>query len=156
MDAPSTLVRLLAVALAAVVALTCAPAPATAAPTAGERKYGTRVFTIVNNVRDNHDRVELRRTRCLQRFADRQAERMANRRKMFHQDLRRIQRACNVGYVAENVARGNITPRQMVNLWMDSSGHRANILSRKYRLTGVAARKAGGQWWVAQVFGRKG
>jgi uncharacterized protein YkwD len=156
MDAPSTLVRLLAVTLAAVVALTFASAPATSAPTAGERKYGTKVFKIVNNVRDNHDRVELRRNRCLQRFANRQAERMAKQRRLFHQNLGRIQNACNVGYVGENVARGNITARQMVNLWMNSPGHRSNILFRKYRLTGVAARKAGGQMWVAQVFGRQG
>lgn len=156
MSAPSRIVRLLAVAVATAVALTIAPAPATAAPTAAEAKYGTKVFTIVNNIRENHDRVKLKRNKCLQRFANRQAERMAKQRRLFHQDLGKIQSACNVGYVGENVAYGPFAARQIVNLWMDSQGHRANILFRKYRITGVAARKAGGNWWVAQVFGRKG
>jgi uncharacterized protein YkwD len=146
-------IRLLAVALAAVVALTAAPAPAA---TPVEVRYGNTITRLVNTIRDNHDRVELRKNKCLQRFANKQAERMAKQRRMFHQALGPIQRRCGVGYVGENVARGTISAKQMVRLWMNSSGHRANILFRKYRLTGVAARKAGGQWWAAQVFGRKG
>ena len=146
-------VRLLAVALAAVLALTAAPAPAA---TPAEVKYGNKIIKMVNNIRENHNRVELRKNRCLQRFANRQAERMANQRRLFHQDLGRIQRACGVGWVGENVARGNISANQMVGLWMNSPGHRANILNRPYRLTGVGARRGGGQWWAAQVFGRKG
>jgi uncharacterized protein YkwD len=139
------------------VALTASPAPAqVAAPTPAETTYGTKVFKIVNNIRANHDRVKLKRNDCLQRFANKQARRMANQQRLFHQSLTTIQNTCGVGYVGENVARGNITPRQMVSLWMHSKDHRANILFRKYRITGVAARKAGGQWWVAQVFGRKG
>ena len=146
-------VRLLAVALAAVVALTAAPAPAA---TPAEVRYGNKIIKLVNNIRDNNDRVELRKNKCLQRFANRQAERMANQRRLFHQDLGKIQRACGVGWVGENVARGNISANQMVGLWMNSPRHKANILRRPYRLTGVGVRKAGGQWWAAQVFGRKG
>jgi uncharacterized protein YkwD len=156
MSAPSRIIRLLPVALAAVVSLTVAPAPATSAPTAAETKYGNRVFSLVNNIRANHDRVKLKRNKCLQRFANRQAQRMANQRRLFHQDLGRIQNACGVGYVGENVAYHPGRPRAVVRAWMNSPGHRANILLRKYRITGVAARRGGGYWWVAQVFGRKG
>jgi uncharacterized protein YkwD len=138
------------------VALTAAPAPvAVSAPTAGEAKYQNKVFRIVNNIRANHDRAKLKRNDCLQRFANTQAQKMANQERLFHQDLGKIQKACNVGYVGENVAYGPFTAKQMVNRWMNSSGHRANILFRKYRITGVAARRGGGYWWVAQVFGRK-
>ena len=151
------MVRLLAVAIVSAVTLTAAPAPALlAAPTPAESTYQNKVFTIVNNIRANHDRVKLKRNNCLQRFANRQAQKMANQQRLFHQNLKKIQAECGVGDVGENVARGTITPRQMVGLWMNSKDHRANILFRKYRITGVAARKAGGQWWVAQVFGRKG
>jgi len=146
-------IRLLAVSLATVVALTAAPAPAA---TPAEVRYGNKIIRLVNNIRDSHDRVELRKNKCLQRFANRQAERMATQRRLFHQELGPIQRACGVGYVGENVARGTISAKQMVGLWMNSPGHRANILFRKYRLTGVGARRGGGQWWAAQVFGRKG
>jgi len=153
MSTRAVTVRLLAVALAAVLALTAAPAPAA---TPAEVKYGNKIINVVNSIRDRNDRVELRKNRCLQRFANKQAARMANQRRLFHQDLGKIQRACGVGFVGENVARGNITANQMVGLWMNSPGHRANILFRQYRLTGVGARRGGGQWWAAQVFGRKG
>ena len=152
MSTRAVTVRLLAVALAAVLALTAAPAPAA---TPAEVKYGNKIINVVNSIRDRNDRVELRKNRCLQRFANKQAARMANQRRLFHQDLGRIQRACGVGWVGENVARGNISANQMVGLWMNSPGHRANILFRQYRLTGVGARRGGGQWWAAQVFGRK-
>ena len=146
-------VRLLAVALAAVLALTAAPAPAS---TPAEVKYSNKIIKLVNNIRDNNDRVELKKNKCLQRFANRQAAKMANQRRLFHQDLGKIQRACGVGYVGENVAYGSISANQMVRLWMNSPGHRSNILLRQYRITGVGAKKGGGQWWAAQVFGRKG
>jgi uncharacterized protein YkwD len=145
--------RLLAVVLAAVVALTAAPAPAA---TPAEVKYGNKIIKVVNNIRDNNGRVELRKNKCLQRFANKQAERMVKQRRLFHQDLGKIQRACGLGWVGENVARGDISANQMVGLWMNSPDHKANILFRQYRLTGVGARKGGGQWWAAQVFGRKG
>ena len=39
---------------------------------------------------------------------------------------------------------------------MRSSGHRANILNKGFRLMGIGARKgANGRWYVAQVFGTR-
>jgi uncharacterized protein YkwD len=157
MSARHVTARLLAVAVAAALALTASPAPvAVSAPTAGERKYQNKVFKIVNNVRANHNKVKLRKNTCLQRFANRHAERMAKQKRLFHQNLGRVMRRCGLRAAGENVARGNVAPRRIVRMWMRSPGHRANILRPGYRITGVAARKAGGQWWVAQVFGRKG
>lgn len=34
--------------------------------------------------------------------------------------------------MGENIAKGQTTPQQVVNSWMNSSGHRANILSEKF------------------------
>ncbi len=148
--------RLLAVAVVATLALTASPAPvAVAAPTAGERKYQNNVFKIVNNVRANHNKVKLRKNKCLQRFANRHAERMARQKRLFHQRLRPIMRRCGLRAAAENVAYHSGRPRAVVRAWMRSAGHRRNILG-PYRITGVAARKAAGVWWVVQVFGRKG
>jgi uncharacterized protein YkwD len=39
----------------------------------------------------------------------------------------------NIGFASGSLA----TPRQMVKGWMRSSGHRANILARQFRLIGV-------------------
>ena len=37
----------------------------------------------------------------------------------------------------ENIAAGQKTPEQVVSGWMSSPGHRANILSAKYRYMGI-------------------
>ena len=53
-------------------------------------------------------------------------------------------------YAAENIAKGQKTPEAVVNAWMNSSGHRANILSDKYTKIGVGY-VAGGNYWT-QMF----
>ena len=117
-------VRALAVGVTAAVALSAAPAPA--ATPAGAR-YAASVQRIVNDVRADHDRAGLRRNACLQRFANRQANAMAEQRRLFHQDLGRVLRQCGLRAVAENVAVGPRGPRSTVRTWMGSAGHRANM-----------------------------
>ncbi|WP_462408751.1 SafA/ExsA family spore coat assembly protein [Neobacillus sp. Marseille-QA0830] len=53
---------------------------------------------------------------------------------------------------AENIAAGQTTPQAVVQSWMNSSGHRANILSANTRI-GVGYAKGGsyGHYWV-QMF----
>ena len=57
--------------------------------------------------------------------------------------------------VAENIAMGQRDSRVAVRAWMNSSGHRANILNRGYRRIGVAAyRTPGGTIYWCQQFRR--
>jgi uncharacterized protein YkwD len=55
---------------------------------------------------------------------------------------------------AENIAAGQPTPASVVTAWMNSSGHRANILNCGYRETGVGYASGGsyGTYWT-QDFG---
>jgi uncharacterized protein YkwD len=41
--------------------------------------------------------------------------------------------------VAENIAMGQSSPTEVLNAWMNSDGHRANILNSGYTRIGVAA-----------------
>lgn len=147
-------VRLLAVALVAAAALVASPAPAA---TPSETKYANKVIDRVNDIRANNDRGRLKKNACLLRFAVKRAEYLAKNQDtaLPHTPLGPIQKACGVGWVGENLIYGTGTPNQMVQRWMNSPDHKSNILLRQFKLTGVAARKGGGQWWVAQVFGRK-
>ena len=54
---------------------------------------------------------------------------------------------------AENIAGGQPTPAAVVNSWMNSSGHRANILDSSLRKIGVGYARGGqyGTYWV-QLF----
>ena len=46
----------------------------------------------------------------------------------------------------ENIAKGQRTPAEVVKAWMNSSGHRANILSRSFTKIGVGYVKDGNYW----------
>lgn len=53
----------------------------------------------------------------------------------------------------ENIAYGQRTPQEVMTAWMNSSGHRANILSATYTQIGVgAAKKSDGTWYWTQQF----
>lgn len=46
----------------------------------------------------------------------------------------------------ENIAKGQATPQAVVNAWMNSSGHRANILNASYTKIGVGYVDSGRYW----------
>jgi len=142
-----------------------APAP-TASPATGHAEtatasraaqdYGRDAFRATNQVRGNRDRSLLGHHDCLHEYAKRQARRMAERQEIWHQDLQRVIRDCHLDYVGENVAAGFTTGRSVVrDGWMESEGHRENIVDRGFRRVEVVARQGeDGRWYAAQVFGR--
>lgn len=56
-------------------------------------------------------------------------------------------------YAGENIAAGQKTAKEVMNSWMNSSGHRANILNKNYTQLGVGYVQGGqyGTEWV-QLF----
>lgn len=46
----------------------------------------------------------------------------------------------------ENIAKGQKTPSEVVSAWMNSSGHRANILNKSFSKIGVGYVKEGNYW----------
>ncbi len=52
----------------------------------------------------------------------------------------------------ENIAMGQTTPEAVVNAWMNSEGHRANILSASYTQIGVGY-VADGSYWTQMFIG---
>ena len=54
---------------------------------------------------------------------------------------------------AENIARGQQDAAEVMESWMTSAGHRANILNCSLTRLGVGvAQGSGGPWWT-QLFG---
>lgn len=59
----------------------------------------------------------------------------------------------NSSMFAENIARGQATPDAVVKGWLNSPGHRANIMNCKLKAIGVGVHLgSGGPWWT-QDFG---
>jgi len=53
----------------------------------------------------------------------------------------------------ENIAKGQRTPAEVMNAWMNSPGHKSNILSRSYTEIGVGlARNKNGVCYWTQMF----
>lgn len=52
----------------------------------------------------------------------------------------------------ENIAKGQRTPQEVVKAWMNSSGHRANILNSSYTQIGVGY-VADGNYWTQMFIG---
>ncbi|MBD8006995.1 CAP domain-containing protein [Bacillus norwichensis] len=53
----------------------------------------------------------------------------------------------------ENIAQGQRTPEEVVNAWMNSSGHRENIMSKDFTHIGVGY-VAEGNYWTQQFIGK--
>ena len=142
-----------------------APSSATP-PTIG--KYGateSRIFDLINAQRQHQGLRPLVYNPQLDRMAKIHAENMARFQKMAHTipdaSLPTLgDRARYVGYVygrlAENVALGYPNAETVVDGWMNSSGHRRNILDREVGETGIGiARSSAGGVYYCQVFGRQ-
>ena len=52
----------------------------------------------------------------------------------------------------ENIAKGQKTPEEVVTAWMNSEGHRANILNSKYKYLGVGCIKSQNGYAWTQIF----
>lgn len=148
-------IRATVLGLVGATGLVAVPLTQTAQATVNQR-YENSVFDNTNIQREKHDRVSLKGAKCLDRFAERQAKKMADEQRMYHQELGPILEACDLSMVGENVAYGYPNGKAAVTAWMKSPGHRANLLNKDYCLIAVGAyTDKDGTWYVAQVFGRK-
>lgn len=70
-------------------------------------------------------------------------------------DRMRAAGAAASGYMGENIAWGQTTPEQVMTAWMNSSGHRANILNCNFKGIGVgyAVAPDGKTYWVQDFNG---
>jgi uncharacterized protein YkwD len=159
------------VALLALVAVACGAAPpaTTAAPPAPAAATGATwqdaMLASVNAQRAAVGAAPLSRCGTLDRAAQDHSADQAATNTMTHDGSDgstigpRATRAGYVGWTAlgENVAAGYTSVDAVMNGWMNSSGHRANILSTTYTHVGFGrADSATGRPYWTQDFGRSG
>lgn len=56
-------------------------------------------------------------------------------------------------YAGENIAKGQKTPEAVVDAWMNSEGHRKNILNGSFKEMGIGYAKGGSTYWVQMFIG---
>lgn len=125
------------------------PSPTREAPVAG-----SAIIDGTNAARTDAGLRGLSVSSCLAGMAQQHADRLAAARSLHHQDLGGVMSSCGMSTAGENVAMNYNGPSAMVNQWLESSGHRANLLSNRFSLIGVGVAQASdGSWYGVQVFG---
>lgn len=141
------------VALAVAAGLLGPAAPAQAAT----GNAGT-VFTLTNAQRTGAGLKPLAANAVLDQTAQAWAQQLANTCTFAHSTSTwRTSKTTVAGWAAtgENIAAGHTSASQVVTAWMNSSGHRANILNTRYTGLGVGyatSTRCYRTYWV-QIFG---
>lgn len=131
------------------------PATMPASALSASDTYEADVIKYANVERAKKRVALVKANSCLDRYAEAQAKAMATKKRMYHQSMSPILKACNLNLVGENVAFGYGSGKSVTAAWMKSPSHRANLLNSKHRLIGVGAYKdSRGYWYVSEVLGR--
>ncbi|CAH0768956.1 unnamed protein product [Bemisia tabaci] len=120
----------------------------------------SQVVTLVNEERAKHGRSPLRELRELSKLARTKSADMRDRGYFDHTSPRlgsasKMMKDAGLKAWAsgENIAAGQTTAQTVMNSWMNSQGHRENILSPDFKEIGVGFAKGGswGYYWT-QMF----
>ncbi len=129
------------------------------APVSRDAAAEAEVVRLVNAERAKVGCVPVRSDARLAALAGAFSEDMAARGFFDHTDpdgdtpWERARQAGVSGMAGENIARGQADAAAVMDAWMNSDGHRANILNCDYTTMGVGVHFAdGGPWWT-QDFG---
>lgn len=123
-------------------------------------EYENEVIRLVNEIRTQNGLNKLKTDWELSRVARYKSQDMKDNNYFSHTSEvygSPFQMIKNFGIsfksAGENIAKGQKTPQAVVNGWMNSSGHRANILNKSYTKIGVGYVAEGNYW--TQMFIRQ-
>ena len=139
------------IAIVAVLALTLSTGEAHAGSFKPARARA-KMIHFVNHYRAHHGVAKLRMNRDVVRIAQRHSRKMASSRTLFHSsDMWTKLRTHNASCWGENIGMGPSVWRVFKG-WVRSSEHRANMLNRRYRRTGIGVARSHGSLWVTMIF----
>lgn len=115
------------------------------------------ILEETNRRRESHGLTPLQPSVCAAGFATGHSAWMAEAGELTHADLTELRALCEASAAAENiavVAGPSLDARAVVQAWMDSPGHRANILDPDltHLGVGVAHDAVDGRWYATQDF----
>lgn len=108
-------------------------------------EYENRVLIQINKIRAKRDLKKVRVFEsCVDGMSERWAQRIKKTGKFVHRDLDTVLDECDVMWTGETLVRGSgLTPREAVQLWMDSPPHKAVLMKKRARWAGVGVRVDG-------------
>ena len=142
-----------AVPVAAPLAPTAPTTPAAVTVVDPAVTMASRIVELVNTERAAAGLAPLKVSTCAQTFAVTWSRHMAATGDFSHQSLTPIMTGCSAWGAGENIAYGATSADQFMTLWMNSAGHKANILRATFTHIGVGvAQTADGRWYATQDF----
>jgi uncharacterized protein YkwD len=134
--------------------------PPVTSPVPTSKSPQEAVVYLVNKERERARLSALGTLRTLDKAAQDYSQQMESAGQLSHNlggGFQQRVNSWNVMYTAagENIAEGYSTPELVVAGWMNSPGHRANILNRGYNVTGVGVSATRGQRWWCQEFAQQ-
>jgi len=144
--------------------LTQSPQPLRLSPRQGvpqslsAEQFAEQVFAASNLARRSEGLPQLTFSECAADQARTRAAALIGTGTLEHAPLAPVINACDPPGLtaAENLLRGDVTPEEGVEMWLESPGHAANLLSPELSQLGVGCvRDATGDWpgWIcAQIF----
>jgi uncharacterized protein YkwD len=152
--------RLASAALFACLTVMVPSARAENNPWKDPAQFADEVFRLTNDARAANGLPAFRRDARLDRAAAAFSEYMGKAGFFEHVGPDGVdvpQRVTAQGYRGitwgENIAWGYRTPREVVDGWLASAGHRANLLSPRFHDLGVGIAIVGGRTYMTQDFG---
>ena len=121
--------------------------------------YEQQVIDLINEIRVKNGLSPLTENTALSRCAKAKSQDMHDKRYFSHQSPTYgspfdMMKQFGITYrtAGENIAMGQTTPQAVVNAWMNSEGHRANILNASFTQIGMGY-VADGHYWTQQFIG---
>ncbi len=115
--------------------------------------YERKVVDLVNEIRETNGLNKLTLNEKLSNVARIKSEDMRDRKYFSHTSPTygspfEMMKTFGITYrsAGENIAMGQRTPEEVVNAWMNSDGHRANILNPDFTDIGVGFAQPGNYW----------
>ncbi|WP_440109689.1 CAP domain-containing protein [Paenibacillus sp. QZ-Y1] len=123
-----------------------------------QSNFATEVVKLVNAERAKAGLSALASDALLDKVALAKAKDMSDNNYFAHQsptygspfDMMK-QFGVTYSYAGENIAKGQKTPQEVVTAWMNSEGHRANILSKNFTKIGVGYYNG---YWAQEFIGK--
>lgn len=118
------------------------------------REHIAKLLELHNYQRELKGRPAFVLDEDLNAYAQKWAEHMAGRNKLYHSDVSNVLAMGKYYNAGENIAWNQTSPEEVTNSWMNSSGHRANILNRNFNAIGfgLSFNENNEPYWVT-VFG---
>lgn len=130
---------------------TSTASPSTEAPAAA-REYAAELLRLTNDVRAEHDLPALEPSECAVEQASARAQDLVGADELTHAPLDGVLEACSpASLAAENLASGGASAQRVVEAWMESPGHRANVLEPEVTTAGAGCVEDDGQGLVCSM-----